>query len=387
MGVKELVDKQILRASTVGILALVTQNSLTRRQRMSHEHGVAGVGRLRIVDRPTFPDHDFFRPGREFPVRLRHAGVSFRDDAMMVVRSASIKLADSDYEAPLDIEMNTGRISLFATAREFMLLMSTIMNGRGQHFQRFFQLVPHSREASVDGVRRNPSSYTQLYYHSQTIFAFRARDGRTRYCRYRLIPWDRGPESGLIDEADAREVYNQRALPGEPRSRLYLKDEWRERVEREGARYHLQIQLHEWSPSDPEEILSCSRIWDEETHPYHDLAEVEITRVLSFEEQQRMVFSIAHQPPSLGVLAAASIDDYNSINYLRERAVVAKKARLLTYRVFGMDPEVSAQRDPREERRAMPGEPTPPPAPKKGGLRRRVQRAAAALLESAGGER
>jgi arachidonate 5-lipoxygenase len=273
--------------------------------------------------------------------------------------------------------MNTGRISLFATAREFILFVTSVMRGRGQEYKYYFQRVGHGEAAARDGVRRNPESYTQLYFYSQVVFAFLAKDGVQRYCRYRLIPFDRSAESGMPERLELTEVYNQRTLPGEIRSRLYLQDEWRERLRCSKARYWLQIQIHNASPTDePEATFSPSRTWDETTHPWHDLAKLEITEALSFEENQRMVFSIAQQPPSLGLVPAYSIDDFNSINHLRARSFIAKRVRLMVYSISGVPPQVSVRRDPREERRVPPGQPEPV-STRPLRLRRRIQRAIA----------
>ena len=80
---------------------------------MSHENGALARGRFRVVDNPTFPEHDFFAAGREFPCRVRHAAVLFRDDAKMCVRSAAIKLSDERFDSPFDVLMNSGRVGLF----------------------------------------------------------------------------------------------------------------------------------------------------------------------------------------------------------------------------------------------------------------------------------
>ena len=71
--------------------------------------------------------------------------------------------------------------------------------------------------------------------------------------------------------------------------------------------YRLQLQLHEWQPGDPEEVFAPDRRWDPATHPWLDLATVTVERVLPYEEGRRLVFSIAQQPPSLGVIKARSI--------------------------------------------------------------------------------
>ena len=78
-------------------------------RRPTHLFGLGGLGMAKIEKNPKFPAHDFFQPGRQFPVRLRHANVKYMDDAASDVRSFSIKFADSDSDSPLDIVMHTGR--------------------------------------------------------------------------------------------------------------------------------------------------------------------------------------------------------------------------------------------------------------------------------------
>ena len=63
-------------------LMLAAFLSLPKRQRMSHNNGVAATGTVCVVDDPRFPAHEFFRPGKVFPCRIRHASATFLDDAM-----------------------------------------------------------------------------------------------------------------------------------------------------------------------------------------------------------------------------------------------------------------------------------------------------------------
>ena len=82
-------------------------------RRATHTVGTGGLGVVKIVENPKFPAHDFFQPGRQFPVRLRHANLKYIDDAGADARSFSIKFADSDSDSPLDIVMNTGEANIF----------------------------------------------------------------------------------------------------------------------------------------------------------------------------------------------------------------------------------------------------------------------------------
>ena len=139
----------------VGIMtAIITTASFVRRRRMSHENGVAARGRVRIVDDPTFPAHDFFTPGREWPCRIRHATVLFKDDAKMTVRAASLKFADDRFESPFDMLMNTGRVGLFWSARTFWDF--GLMTGKhGKFFVPYLRKYPQSLYGGGDSSRRN----------------------------------------------------------------------------------------------------------------------------------------------------------------------------------------------------------------------------------------
>jgi hypothetical protein len=99
-----------LRAACVSLIAL---RSLMTRNRMSHQNGIVSRGRLRIVDKLSIPENDFFLAGAEFPCRLRHALISLMDDAGLFARGASLKFADADVDSPLDLLMNGGATSPF----------------------------------------------------------------------------------------------------------------------------------------------------------------------------------------------------------------------------------------------------------------------------------
>jgi arachidonate 5-lipoxygenase len=325
-----------------GLLIVVV--SFWQRVRMSHNNGTTATGRIKIVDAPAFPEHDFLTAGREFACRLRHASVSYDDDTVIQVRAASLKFAESRYDSPLDLEMNTGTISLFWTARNFLEFFSTQEMVNDLAFSRFYDKYPLGLAAAKDGIRKYPETFAQMYYHAQTAQLFLGKDGVKRYCKFRLIPEDRGPETGLIPLSELEDRWVEVAAPGEPRSQNYLKEEFAERVKRGPVVYHLQIQLHTPSPDDSPEILSCSVAWDEATHPFMDVATVEVDTLLSLDENNLMRFAVDHCPPSLGVLPAESIDDYNSINYMRAASASAKSARLFFYKIFGMPKPVPDQR-------------------------------------------
>lgn len=324
---------QLWASGWVGVLLMVNS---WKRERMSHDNGLTARGRIRITDKPEFPEHDFFQPGRQFECRLRHASVSYADDTIIQVRGASLKFADSDYASPLDLELNTGTISLFWTARNFVEFARHKTPRIDElAYSTYYDKYPRGLLAGADGIRKDPSSFAQLYYHSQCALRFVGRDGVTRYAKYRLVPGNRGPETGLMREEALRHRWREAVAPGETRSPHYLKEEFAERLQAGPVTYHLQIQLHTPQPGESEEILNCNVVWDEATHPHLELATVELDVLLPYEQNELMHFSMANAPPSLGVLPSESIDDYNSINYMRARSDSARRARVLLNRLLG----------------------------------------------------
>jgi hypothetical protein len=103
-------------------------------------------------------------------------------------------------------------------------------------------------------------------------------------------------------------------------------------------------------PSDHNEEEIGRIPFSDETCPFRevdglDVATVEVDRLLSLDENNLMRFSVSKTPRSLGLLPATSLDDYNSVNYMRACAGAAKTMRLFAYRLFGMPKPVSDWRN------------------------------------------
>lgn len=326
-------------------IALIAMGSGTRRRRMSHNNAVGGRGKVRIVDNPEFPETDFFEAGREFPCRIRHAAVAYWDDAMHVARSATLKFADTQFESPFDVQMNTGRYAFFWNAVSFLQFAFSRNEQQGIEYLRYYEWYPQGRKAAASAFRRNPSSYGQLFFHSQTPFGWHAKDGKLRYVKFRLIPEDgvesAAPTESFVDEcfrnpSRAMQLANQRTLPGETRSINYLKHEYVERLKQAPVKYRLQIQLLEHRDDQDPDVLSPHAYWDEETCPFMELATVEIDEALTFDEQSWLTYEITNIPDSMSILKARDMRDYNSLNYMRVQALWAIKSRWFFQKLFGI---------------------------------------------------
>jgi arachidonate 5-lipoxygenase len=97
----------------------------------------------------------------------------------------------------------------------------------------------------------------------------------------------------------------------------------------------LQIQWHDVQPNDPDVIRNPLEPWDESTHPWVDLATVEITELLSYADQDYMAFEVTNLPKCMSLLPAKSMQDYNSLNYMRKFAIYSIYARWFFTRLFG----------------------------------------------------
>ncbi len=337
---------------TYGYFAMVVMMCGLRRRRMTHNNGIIGRGKVRVVDNPQFPAHDMFPPGKEYVCRLRHATVPYVDDGVRAVRSASLKFADSQWKSPLDLLMNSGRITFFWTAKHFLQSAAMRKEKGGFAFYEYFKLYEGACRAAREGFRRYPPSFNCMYYNTQTPFAFHAKDGLPRYVKFRLIPGDRGPDTGIPDPATMEtldQISDFRSYPDDPRGRNYLKDEYKARVAAGPVKYILQMQLHVITPDDSPDIRNSNIFWDEATHPWMDVAEVTIDEVLSYREAVLTAYSVAHLPKSMGILPATSIHDFNSINYMRSREWPAVWIRKFMIALFGL-PEEYAGDGPRNYR-------------------------------------
>jgi arachidonate 5-lipoxygenase len=311
------------------------------RGRATHRIGVSAKGRLRIVDAPAFPPHEFFEPGREFDCQVRHASVAFvDDDAAKDIRGASIKLSLERENAPLDILMNTGE-QTFLSAAHFWKFALAQVSGRkpdepvsASGMKEFVQADELNFFLYASALRRAPSSFSRLYYHSQLVNHFRAKDGKERYVKYRLVPEDAGAEQGIATDDDAKTPWIQKRLPDETRAPDYLRKEFLERVAEKGVVYHLQLRLH--GPEDPAGIFTQAKPWDQETSPWLDLATIRLSQPNPQEWTEKLRFTIARQPSTLGLVESKDIHHPNSVNYVRAHVYrKVQKVRSLLYFLRG----------------------------------------------------
>ena len=344
------------------------------KERMSHNNGIGAKGKFIVDLDPLLPFHPYFEKDKEYPCQIRHAAATFYDDAMAAIRSISIKTSDKNWKESLDLELNTGSIGLFWNAVSFFKLAALRDEKYGVEYAKYYKKYPVGKEGARQTLRRNPSSFTNLVYYSKTPLFYNS-EGRTRYVKYRVIPFEPVEETGTIakfspqwvepenqridpivnpntqqalinyqDEEGFSNYHNVDELPN-PRSRNYLKEEYKHRVkkgvyERNPVKYVLQAQVREKEEGEDLEIFNCCVDWPQKEFPWLRVGIIEIYKTLDWAESNKLTFSFNNLPKGLGTIPAYSIYDYNSLNYLRKKADWAKKARLIAYKLKGVPDEI-----------------------------------------------
>ena len=111
---------------------------------------------------PQFPPNNFFGPGTEFPCRVRFGAATWKDDAKLVIRGASLKFADTRFDSPFDLMMNTGALAIFWNARTFVSFMKGTILGRGKYWVKHLGTYPMANVGGKNSLKRDPTSVGSL---------------------------------------------------------------------------------------------------------------------------------------------------------------------------------------------------------------------------------
>ena len=98
----------------------------------------------------------------------------------------------------------------------------------------------------------------------------------------------------------------------------YLTEEFKARISRGPVKYKLQLTLHEVRSDDPPNILDIGRYWDENAHPWLDVADVTLTTILSPQASEALRFNVGNLPSSIYLLQARGTQHSNCIAHIRK---------------------------------------------------------------------
>ncbi|XP_078613312.1 allene oxide synthase-lipoxygenase protein-like [Branchiostoma floridae x Branchiostoma japonicum] len=321
-------EKAALQTRLQKLKLSAVAGTATSARRAFHAPGIGASGFAVVVDNVKFPETDFFRPRTVFPVRLRHSNCWSADDAAADIRGVAIKFGDTDGDSCFELFMDTGTMAPFWDIPSYEEYV-TAMKGGPEKLQEWCWKAPMNYYTLVDGLRRAPDSYFQLVYSSQTCFAFKAKDNVPRYAKFRMIPTNSEPESGLLSLDEQRQAWITARLSEEERPQNYLRLEYAERLVKSSIHYRLQLQLHTKKASDTANTCNPHRCWAPVDHPWYNVADVIITTLLTDNVTARTSFHVANLPPCLSLIEPESMYDYNSINYIRAKVYPAAHAARL----------------------------------------------------------
>ena len=302
--------------------------------RATHTYGAGARGEARICVPIGFPENDFFKPGKTFPVILRHSSPGGQeDDRTRDGSAASIKFyettADPTQPGFHDIMMNTGRALFVRTARAFHTMVTTPNPERIEKLLKPGILI----DSILSEGYRNGGSFTDFYYHSQICYEFTDLSGTMHYLRYRLINGDRGPERGHYPQSwKPNGITWYPKLDEDFRAHDFKRQDFLQRVTHGGLNYLLQVQLR---PVDDPEAVNCTGIWDPQRFPWLDVAELHLNQVLTTDELDVLELDANRTHPCValplattGLWSGLQADNHASLGHARALVYwAARKAR------------------------------------------------------------
>lgn len=287
--------------------------TLQTRRRASHLLGVAARGTLEVAADAPRPPNAFFAPGAKLPLVARFANLTELDDASLDVRGGSISVTSADGTERFDMVMNTGsaapvqHVVQFAgfVASKFLPTFGSALVVKSNRL---------AREGGIVGLRRAPSSYTRLYYHSQIVRWWMEPAGALHLARYRLAPEDLGEESGLPSAEDVKHIWERGRLPDAEGGPAYLRSELLDRVRQHApVKLRFQVQLKAGHPDLDVAWYDASVDWPTDDHPWVDVGIVSLEEPLSPEECERLAFDPWNHPASFGVPPSDGVFDPRSL--------------------------------------------------------------------------
>jgi arachidonate 5-lipoxygenase len=279
--------------------------------RATHKTGVGGRGSLVLAPVLDLPPHRELRPGRQLDATLRHANLNLDDDLAADFRGAALQLSVGGRHV-LDLPMNTGRTTVWRTAAHFAERMQLFARGR---LAEFYERHPDALDRFWDGQRRAPERYDDLRYTSKIGLRYLALDGSVHAARFRLLPADDRPETGLPTDRDrAAGPLETARWPEESRPENSVRERFLEDLRRGPLHYSLEVQVRPAldDPSDP--VHDPTLPWD---RPWTPLGALILTEALPPAELEPLRIHFGRGPATLRPFGADSEHDLTSIGALR----------------------------------------------------------------------
>eukprot|EP01126_Amoeba_proteus_P052284 TRINITY_DN629_c0_g2_i2.p1 TRINITY_DN629_c0_g2~~TRINITY_DN629_c0_g2_i2.p1 ORF type:complete len:407 (-),score=66.24 TRINITY_DN629_c0_g2_i2:122-1342(-) len=170
---------------------------LFKRVRGTHSTGTGASGTLTVVSNSDIPENSFFIPGKVFPIRARFAFAVKDDDRELTLHSFSLKIF-GDSGVTSDLLMNTGHVAPFFNVKTFGNFAGAFFVGMSVVDVSKFRFTLHQTRGLIVGARKNSKSFADQRYYSDMTMEFISVDGKSRLCRWRIVPQEHLEETGFL---------------------------------------------------------------------------------------------------------------------------------------------------------------------------------------------
>jgi len=315
------------------VTRLVLRN-LKKGQRATHFLGIGAKGTITFnSDNTIFADDLLFSKNKRYNIMLRHADATLLHNKSCVVRSASIKILDENNNSIIDFIMNSGTGVTFRNFREFLRIAPFI--NIGEPIEGYKNLISSNSfysRAQIEFFRDGGSltSYHRCVYYSHVKYHYIDKNGKIWICSFRIVPYDiiiKGfEEEGMLETYEEQEnlVFHRKDeyVKNADKKFDFLQEELVKRIEKNDANYVLQVSARpykkEYTPFH-REIYCGSSHWDSKTYPYTTIAHISLNEAMSAEDTERSSYALSNIPKSFSFPYSYSIDDYNSVAWVRSR--------------------------------------------------------------------
>lgn len=227
--------------------------------------------------------------------------------------------------------MNTGETFPAVNIPNFLSYISAV---RAKKIKEWAEAKENADalESIYAGIR-NATSFTQLFYYSQTPSYYHASNGEVYLAKYRLRP-----TSDAVDTLIDREMYQKHYLgmdtverqPGDTRSPTYLRDEFRQRVSNGGpqkVRYNFEVALHPIDAKSLNATINPLSIWDKKKYPFKHLGTVTIDEIFKTEDYGNLQVHFNPGITHASLPIPRAVSQYDSAAILHTRIVVYDRVK------------------------------------------------------------
>ena len=132
------------------------------------------------------------------------------------------------------------------------------------HFLSFSNILKlifvFSHFALVDSCRNAPHSFTDLRYYSKIAYKLIDHDNNESMVRFRLVPGEDIPETGLPDASRQEAPWNTERADNIRKANDYLRREFREKIHDAPVKFKLQMQIHKGLPEKNLDVWNAQTV-------------------------------------------------------------------------------------------------------------------------------